>query len=72
MAQAPDKAKATPANIRKRAKDVDEFGATYGLGRNSVYNEIASGALQSIKVGRRRLITESQEDQWLRRKESAA
>lgn len=57
---------------KRKAKSIDEFADTYGLGRNSVYGEIASGALRTIKVGRRRLITEAQEAAWLSAKEAAA
>jgi len=50
-------AKPTP-DVPRRAWSIDEWRAMYGLGRNSVYNLIASGDLLTVKIGRRRLVTE--------------
>jgi len=47
---------------------VDAFMVKYGLSRQSVYNEINSGDLETIKVGRRRIIPEAAEQNWLKAK----
>ena len=49
---------------QKRALTVEEFGERWNLGRNSVYNAIARGDLQSVKIGKRRLITFEQEEKF--------
>ena len=58
--------------IKKRAYTIDEHCEMWGYGRNTAYNEIARGELETIKVGRRRLITEEQEERYRKRKEAAA
>ena len=50
--------------IHKRALTVEEFGERWNLGRNSVYNAIARGELQSVKIGKKRLITLEQEEEF--------
>jgi len=55
-ARQPRRKKPAP-EVERRAWSLDEWGAMYGLGRNSVYNLIAEGKLPTIKVGRRRLVT---------------
>jgi excisionase family DNA binding protein len=62
-------AAATPAPYR-RALTVEEFAKVWGLGRNTVYAEIAAGRLRTITVGRRRLITSEQVEAWRLAKES--
>jgi excisionase family DNA binding protein len=39
-----------------RLLSVDEAAAMLGLGRSSLYGEIQSGRLRSLRVGRRRLV----------------
>lgn len=39
-----------------RLLSVEEASRALGVGRSALYNELASGRLRSIKVGRRRLI----------------
>ena len=61
-----------PDTIKKRAFTIDEHCEMWGYGRNTAYNEIASGELESFKVGRRRLITVEQEEKYRKRKEGQA
>ena len=61
--------KRTPPGIRPERKNevsevvrlnsVKDIVARTGLSRSTVYQEMDSGRLRSVKVGRRRLITES-------------
>lgn len=60
------------STIKKRAYTIDEHCEMWGYGRNTAYNEISLGKLESIKVGRRRLITEEQEERYRKLKESEA
>jgi len=46
-------------------RSIDGFMNRYGLSRQTVYNEINSGKLETIKVGRRRIIPEVAEQKWL-------
>lgn len=46
----------------KRALTIDEFAERWSIGRNSVYNAITRGELQSVKIGKRRVITLEQEE----------
>jgi len=43
-----------------RLNSVRDIVVRTGLSRSTIYEEMGSGRLQSVKVGRRRLITESQ------------
>lgn len=51
--------------------DPAEFAELHGIGRSRVYAEIAEGALPSMKVGRRRIITPEHRAEWLNRKAAA-
>lgn len=51
--------------MQKRAFSISEFCSRYGIGRTKAYEEIASGHLRAVKVGRRTLITESDAESWL-------
>jgi len=42
-----------------RLNSIKDIVARTGLSRSTVYEEMSSGRLRSVKVGRRRLITES-------------
>ncbi len=44
------------SNIDVRAYRVRDAARTYGLSRTTLYKLLAEGRLQSVKVGRRRLI----------------
>lgn len=52
------------AEVEKQAYSIDEWCARWGLGRNSAYNLIAAGKLKSSKVGRRRIITAKQDQEF--------
>ena len=46
----------SPSNNNVRAFRVDDAARTYGLSRTTLYKLLSEGRLQSVKVGRRRLI----------------
>lgn len=49
----------------KRAFTVEEFMASYGLGRTTTYEEINAGRLKALKLGRKTLIPRDSADAWL-------
>jgi excisionase family DNA binding protein len=49
---------------RKKAYSIAEICSLWGLGRTTVYEEIRSGRLSAMKVGRRRLVTEAAIQNW--------
>lgn len=51
---------------------VEEVMESTGLSRQTVYNQINSGALRSFKVGRRRLVSPSALQSWVKRLENDA
>ena len=53
-------------------QSVDEFAADIGVCRGTVYNELAAGNLQSIKVRGRRIITARQRDAYIKAREAEA
>ena len=53
----------------KRALTIEEFAKRWCIGRNSDYNAIARGELQSVKIGKRRVITLEQEEAFRKLKE---
>jgi len=55
------------ANIDKRAFSLSEFAKRWSIGRNSVYEAIARGDLKTSKIGRRRIITLEQEEEFRER-----
>ena len=56
--------KAEPRHIQPVGLTVDEMVRATGLGRTSLYQEIAAGRLRTFKVGRRRLATPAALEQW--------
>jgi excisionase family DNA binding protein len=48
------------------AFSIDDFCSRYGIGRTTIYEEIRTGRLGAVKVGRRTLITEQAGQEWLR------
>ncbi len=47
------------------AMTIDQFCRWAAIGRSLVYREISAGRLQSVKVGKRRLILWSSATSWL-------
>lgn len=56
----------------KLAYTIPEFCAATGVGRTSVYEEIAAGRLKSIKAAGRRLILRHDGEAWLQACRAAA
>lgn len=48
-------------------RSIDAFAQRYGICRRTVYNQIAEGKLKTTKIGKRRIITEDQEREFLAR-----
>ena len=44
---------------------IGEFGGLTGLGRTTIYSEIAAGRLLAVKVGRRTLVPAVEAARWL-------
>lgn len=47
------------AQVNARLNSIESTMAQLGIGRSKVYELIASGQLRSVKVGRRRLVSEA-------------
>ncbi len=58
--------------LAKAALTINEWCELWRVGRNTAYNEIARGELQTIRIGGRRLITVEQNAAYAARKMSAA
>jgi excisionase family DNA binding protein len=56
---------ASSATHSRRAFSISEFCVRYGIGRTNAYQEIATGRLRAVKVGRRTLITHDAAEAWL-------
>ena len=65
-------AKRDKPNIGRAACSVEEFCRRWGFGRNTFYSLVASGDLQTSKLGRRRIITLAQEEAFRLHIEHAA
>ncbi|MGC8633895.1 MAG: helix-turn-helix domain-containing protein [Candidatus Limnocylindrales bacterium] len=48
-----------PAAVPDRLLSIAEAAAALGIGRSRLYEEIGTGRLRSLKVGRRRLVPAS-------------
>ena len=48
----------------RAAYSIEEWRSRYGLGRNTVYDLIANGRLKTSKIGRRRIITIQQDQDF--------
>lgn len=48
-----------------RAFPISEFCRRYGICRTKAYDEIGSGRLRAVKVGRRTLISHDAAESWL-------
>jgi excisionase family DNA binding protein len=57
----------TPQPAERLAYSVDEVAQITGLSRDLLYDQMRSGRLGSIKVGRRRIITRQHLDAFLAR-----
>lgn len=55
----------TELGCEKLAYTIPEFCSAVGVGRTSVYVEIAQGRLRSVKAAGRRLILKSDAIAWL-------
>ena len=53
-------------NVERIAFSMAEAADLLGVSRVTLYNQIAAGNLETVKVGRRRLITREQIDAFLR------
>jgi excisionase family DNA binding protein len=62
----------TAVELEKLAYSIDEVAEATGLSRSLIYDEMNAGHLQSVKVGRRRIITRQQLDAFLGTAEEAA
>jgi excisionase family DNA binding protein len=51
--------------MSKAALSIDEFCDSHGVGKTLAYQEINSGRLHAIKIGRRTLIPAEAAAQWL-------
>jgi excisionase family DNA binding protein len=54
-----------PSKAEPLAVSPGEAARLSGLGRTTIYNALGSGALKSIKIGKRRLITIEALRAWL-------
>jgi excisionase family DNA binding protein len=59
------------AKLSKAAFSVEDFCNSYGVGKTTAYEEINSGRLHAVKVGRRTLIPEKSAMEWLNSQPSA-
>jgi excisionase family DNA binding protein len=59
--------KVTPGLAERLAYSVDEVAQITGLSRDLLYDQMRSGRLGYIKVGRRRIITRQHLDAFLAR-----
>lgn len=64
------KEKAHPTG--RAAYSVDEFCQRWRFGRNTFYKLVATGELKTTKLGRKRIVTLAQEEDFRQRIESAA
>lgn len=48
-----------------RAYDITSFSQAFKIGRTKVYEEIKSGRLKTLKVGRRRIIPIESVNKWV-------
>lgn len=52
-------------DVTKLAVSTFEAAEISGVGRTTIYEAIQSGALKSVKIGKRRLIRIAALDEWL-------
>ena len=56
-----------PPDTNRQGYSINEFCERWGISRVTVYTQISEGLLQSMKVGRRRIITRDHEAAWRER-----
>jgi len=64
--------KKQPRQIDPVALSIEEVIRATGLGRTSIYKEIAEGRLKSFKIGRRRFCAPEALREWRNEYEAAA
>ena len=62
----------TQTNLDPLAHSPDRAGVRLGISTRAVYEHIASGELRSFKVGKRRLVTDSECQAFIARREAEA
>ncbi len=55
---------------QRSSKSIHKFGKDHDLGRSTIYRLISTGQLTAKKVGKRTIITDDDEADWLRRLET--
>ena len=64
--------KKKPRVIEPVGLGIEDIVRATGLGRSSIYVEIAEGRLRTYKVGRRRFATPEALKEWAKAREAAA
>lgn len=62
----------TPPSAESEALSVEDAARRAGISRTFIYANISSGALPSVKIGRRRLVRIEALRHWLKSMEKAA
>ena len=62
----------TQTNLAPLAHSPDRAGVRLGISTRAVYEHIASGELRSFKVGKRRLVTDTECQAFIARREAEA
>jgi excisionase family DNA binding protein len=55
-----------PRGPRRRAMSIAGFTEDYSIGRTKVYEELRSGRLRGLKIGKRTIISQDDAEAWLR------
>ena len=53
--------------VERQAFSIAEFCDRWGICRRTCYDHIGSGLLETMKIGRRRVVTRDQEARWRER-----
>ena len=61
-----------PDTLPRTAYSLDEVAQSLGLSRSTLYSEMAAGRLQTVKLGRRRLVPARELERLVRPEESTA
>jgi transcriptional antiterminator len=57
----------TETKLKPQASSIKDFAQRLGVCRRTIYNQINAGLLDTTKIGKRRVITERQELEYLDR-----